>query len=67
PPADLDRIFEKFYQSADSRKLPGGTGLGLAICREIVELHGGRIWAENNSGEGASILLEFPTRQGWRV
>ena len=67
PPTDLDQVFEKFYQSQNSRKVPGGTGLGLAICREIVELLGGRIWAENNDVEGASILLELPTRQGWRV
>jgi len=67
PVDDLDRVFEKFYQSADSRRLPGGSGLGLAICREIVELHGGSIWAENNDGEGSSILLELPMRQAWRV
>ena len=65
PAADLDRVFEKFYQSADSRRLPGGSGLGLAICREIIELHDGRIWAENNDGAGASVLFELPASQTW--
>lgn len=67
PAADLDQVFEKFYQSGDSRKLPGGSGLGLAICREIVELHGGRIRAENNqTAAGASILFEIPARPAGR-
>lgn len=64
PAADLERVFEKFYQSPDSRKLPGGSGLGLAICREIIELHGGRIRARNNKAAGASILFELPARSG---
>ncbi len=61
PEDELDRVFEKFHQSSRSREIPGGTGLGLAICREIVELHHGRIWAENNSDVGSSIHVELPT------
>ena len=57
---ELDRVFEKFHQSSRSRDIPGGTGLGLAICREIVELHRGRIWAENNADAGSSIHVELP-------
>ena len=60
PPDELEKIFERFYQSAESRQQPGGSGLGLAICREIVELHHGRIWAENNAAGGASVLVEIP-------
>jgi signal transduction histidine kinase len=60
PDEDLERIFERFYQSAESRQQPGGSGLGLAICREIIELHQGRIWAQNNTDVGASILVEIP-------
>jgi signal transduction histidine kinase len=63
PPGELDRVFDKFYQSSGSRNHTGGTGLGLAICREIIDLHRGRIWAENNAGAGASILLEIPLQQ----
>ncbi len=60
PEAERDQIFDKFYQSARSRNHSGGTGLGLAICREIIELHGGRIWAENNAEGGSRILFELP-------
>jgi two-component system sensor histidine kinase KdpD len=46
PPADLERIFDKFYRITDAERVTG-TGLGLSICKGIVEAHGGRIWAEN--------------------
>lgn len=68
-PADrLEIIFERFQQvdSSDSRK-KGGTGLGLAICRQIVEEHGGKIWAESKLGEGSTFyftLPEFETNNG---
>ena len=60
PEEELDQVFDKFYQSSGSRIQAGGTGLGLAICREIIDLHNGRIWAENNAGKGTSILFEIP-------
>jgi two-component system, OmpR family, sensor histidine kinase KdpD len=46
PPANLERIFDKFSRLTESEKV-SGTGLGLSICKGIVEAHGGRIWAEN--------------------
>jgi PAS domain S-box-containing protein len=61
-PADrLEMIFERFQQvdSSDSRK-KGGTGLGLAICRQIVEEHGGKIWAESKLGEGSTFYFTLP-------
>ncbi len=61
-PADkLSLIFEPFEQvdSSDSRE-KGGTGIGLAICRGIVERHGGRIWAESELGEGATVHFTLP-------
>ena len=56
PKAELNRIFDRFFQSDGS----GGFGLGLAISRAIMKLHKGRIWAENRSdGTGAVFHLEF--------
>jgi PAS domain S-box-containing protein len=60
PGDELDRVFQKFVQSTRTTTGAGGTGLGLAICREIVTLHGGRIWAENVSPHGARITFELP-------
>jgi PAS domain S-box-containing protein len=61
-PADrVQRIFERFEQvdSSDSRER-GGTGLGLSISRDIVELHGGSIWAESVLGEGSTFRFTLP-------
>lgn len=63
PDEERDQIFAKFYQSTLSRTHSGGTGLGLAICREIIDLHSGRIWAENNPERGSSIVFEIPAEQ----
>jgi C4-dicarboxylate-specific signal transduction histidine kinase len=45
-----ERIFETFYSTKES-----GLGMGLAICRAIIQVHGGRLWAENNPGRGATF------------
>ena len=60
PPQDLTRVFERFYRVDKSRSRPGGTGLGLAIVRHLVELHGGRVRAENNQGGGARFIVTLP-------
>jgi signal transduction histidine kinase len=63
PPEECERIFEKFRQVDSSiTRAKGGTGLGLAIAREIVEMHGGRIWVESRMGQGSTFRLEFPMR-----
>lgn len=60
PQAELESIFDKFVQASHSRNGAGGTGLGLAICREIINAHRGRIWAENAREGGARLIFEFP-------
>jgi len=58
-PAELTRIFDRFYR-ADSTRSGPGLGLGLAIARSIVEAHGGSIRAENREGGGALFRVELP-------
>ena len=61
PPDKLELVFERFQQvdSRESRRL-GGTGLGLAICKQIVQQHGGTIWAESELGEGSIFCFTLP-------
>lgn len=69
-PADLPRIFERFYKSDAARdrsaESRGGTGLGLAIARHLVEAHGGKIWAESPPGRGALFVVELPAESAPR-
>lgn len=62
PPAELEAIFEAFVQSSTTKDGSGGTGLGLAISRKIVEVHGGRITAENRADGGALFRIRLPLR-----
>jgi signal transduction histidine kinase len=61
PVDKLEVIFGRFQQvdATDSRQ-KGGTGLGLAICREIVQQHSGRIWAERNPVRGSTFRVFLP-------
>ena len=59
--SDLEKIFDKFSQSGDTlTDKPKGTGLGLSICRQIIERHGGKIWAESEIGKGATFIFIIP-------
>jgi signal transduction histidine kinase len=63
PPEKLESVFLEFTQvdTSTTRKV-GGTGLGLPISRRLVEMHGGRLWAESTGvdGEGSSFFVELP-------
>ena len=59
PPADLKRIFERFYKTDPSRS-SSGTGLGLSISKHIVEAHGGKIWVESTLGLGSTFTFSIP-------
>ena len=51
----LLRVFEPFFSSK-----PNGLGMGLAISRDIIEAHGGRLWADSNEAGGATFTLALP-------
>ena len=61
-PENLEKIFEVFFQEDDHMtRRYGGLGLGLSIARELIQLHGGRIWAESEGiGKGATFRVVLP-------
>jgi two-component system, OmpR family, sensor histidine kinase KdpD len=61
-PGDEELVFEKFYQASSGSTR--GVGLGLAICRSIIEAHGGRIWAANRPGGGATFRFTLLLEEG---
>lgn len=61
PPAELERVFDRFHRSDPDRTTSrGGSGLGLAISREIVERHGGRLTVDPTHRPGCRIVLSLP-------
>jgi signal transduction histidine kinase len=68
PSNDLELIFEKFRRSGDILTNNGqGTGLGLAITRQIVEYHGGTVWAESTLGQGSIFTFTLPLKKEWNI
>jgi PAS domain S-box-containing protein len=65
PPAEQQRIFEKFYRlDPQLTRGVGGTGLGLYISRELVTRMSGRIWVESDGAHGSAFVVELPTAAG---
>ena len=60
-PAELPRIFERFYRGSQANEARGvGSGLGLAIVKSIVDMHGGRVSVESRLGVGTTFLVSLP-------
>ena len=61
PKENVERIFDRFYRVDRARaRSMGGSGLGLAIAREMIEAHGGHIWAESEEGHGTTVFFTLP-------
>jgi signal transduction histidine kinase len=67
PPDQLERVFDRFYQvDGSATRYFGGAGLGLALVKEVVEAHGGAVWAESTGipGQGCTFTLCLPAHDG---
>jgi PAS domain S-box-containing protein len=68
PATEAGKIFDKFYQIAQAEKQKSkGTGLGLAISKVLVEMHGGKIWAESGVGGGSTFSFTLPAEQPFNL
>jgi signal transduction histidine kinase len=63
-PEHLPYVFERFYRADKSRaRATGGAGVGLTIVKQLVEAHGGRVWAESTPGSGAMLGFTLPVSE----
>ncbi|NUQ84334.1 MAG: GAF domain-containing sensor histidine kinase [Anaerolineales bacterium] len=61
PARELPKVFDRFYQvETHLTRKHGGMGLGLAVAKSMIELHGGRIWAESEEGKGSAFTFLLP-------
>jgi len=61
---DRERIFDRFYRSADQRHAAAGTGIGLSVVRKAAEAHHGHVWVISDDKEGTTFFLSLPTGIG---
>ena len=59
-PAEIEKLFEVFYRSADAPRRASGSGIGLFVCRELVHAMGGRTWGRNGDDRGAEFGFSLP-------
>ena len=59
---ELPRLFERFFRARTSEGIPG-TGLGLSIAKQMIEMHGGKIWVESIKDEGSTFTISIPTHE----
>ena len=59
----LPQVFDRFFTTEKVRGKKKGLGLGLAICKEIVQAHGGRIWAQSQPGKGSTFSFALPVHE----
>nr|HPL29777.1 ATP-binding protein [Anaerolineae bacterium] len=62
-PEDLPRLFQRYFRSGTVRERREGVGLGLSITRQLVEAHGGRVWAESQVGIGSTFSFSLPVAE----
>jgi two-component system sensor histidine kinase KdpD len=60
PIEDRERIFERFYRSADSKDSVPGTGIGLSVVKKAAEAHHGHVWVVSDAREGTTFFLSLP-------
>ena len=61
PPEELPKVFDEFYRASNARATErDGTGLGLSIAKQVIERHGGKIWAQSHLGKGSIFSYALP-------
>lgn len=61
PPAERERIFDRYYRSSTSSHRAAGTGIGLAVAKRAAQMHGGHVWVSSDEHEGTTFFAAIPT------